>query len=310
MPSNNFAALQLSRYLALAAGVLAGSAYSLADTCKAPTEQKQSEVSAYILKRYHFDANAETVLVDSSQANDSCYWKFHFRVSSPKSEVTLFLSPDGEYVIPTLYDLRVDPRAEERAKAEKLAHALVAGGPPTLGAQNAPITIVEFSDFQCPFCKRMTDVIEKDLTDDDRKDLKIVFRQFPLPIHPWAKGAAEAAGCAALESDTAFWKVHDYLFQNQAAFTADNVRDKVASFAAENAGVNKSQFQACLDKKLSTGGVEQDMELGKTNSVKATPTLFINGTRYEGMKDAAALRAIIADIKKAPQPEQKDIAAK
>ena len=78
---------------------------------------------------------------------------------------------------------------------------------------------MEFSDFQCPYCKRMTDVLENGLRADERKDIRIVFHNYPLPMHPWAKDAAEVAGCAALQSDAAFWKVHDYLFQNQATLT-------------------------------------------------------------------------------------------
>jgi protein-disulfide isomerase len=264
--------------------------------CKAPTPAKQAELSAYVAKRSHFSTASQFTLLESAPANDACFWRLHYRDSVSKSEITVYLTPDGKYLAPSLYDLSVDPLAEERAAAEKRMKAFEVGGPPTLGAPNAPITIVEFSDFQCPYCKRMTDALENGLTADERKNLRIVFRNYPLPMHPWAKDAAEVAGCAALQSDAAFWKLHDYLFQNQATFTAANIRANATDFAVANAGVDKAQFQTCLEKKLAVGGVTQDTDLGNANGVHATPTLFINGVKYDGTKDAAALRAIFAGI--------------
>jgi protein-disulfide isomerase len=260
------------------------------------------------VKRSHFSPASQLTLIESAPANDTCFWKLHYRDSVSKTDVTVYLTPDGKYLVPNLYDLSVDPLAEERAAAEKRMKAFEVGGPPSLGAANAPITIVEFSDFQCPFCKRMTDALENGLTADERKNIRIVFRNFPLPMHPWAKDAAEVAGCAALQSDASFWKLHDYLFQNQATFTVDNIRANATAFALANAGVDKAQFQTCLDKKLAVGGVAQDTDMGNANGVHATPTLFINGVKYDGAKDAAALRAIFAGIQ-GPQPAATSIAS-
>lgn len=271
---------------------------SFAQNCKAPTAEKQAELSAYVAKRSHISSSGQLNLLESAQANNACYWKLRYQSPTAKNDITVYLTPDGKYLVPNLYDLSIDPQVEERAATEKLRKVLEAGGPPSRGDKDAPITIVEFSDFECPYCKRMTDVLENGLSADDRKDVRIVFRNYPLPIHPWAKDAAEVAGCAALQSDAAFWKVHDYVFQNQSTFKKDAVRDNVTAFALENAGVDKMQFQACLDKKMAVGGVTQDMDLGNGNGVHATPTLFINGTKYEGAKDAAALRTILSDIRK------------
>jgi len=293
----------------LAVTMMAGPVRSLAQ-CKAPTPEKQAGLSVYVVKRSHLSPTNQLTLVESAPANDACYWKLHYRDSSSKTDVTLYLTPDGKYLVPSLYDLSVDPLAEEKAAAERLRKVLEADGPPSQGTANAPITIVEFSDFQCPYCKRMADVLENGLSAEERKNIRIVFRNYPLPIHPWAKDAAEVAGCAALQNDAAFWKVHDYLFQNQATFTADNVRANVTTFAFASAGVDKAQFQTCLDKRLAVGGVTQDMDLGNGNGVHATPTLFINGTKYEGAKDAAALRAILANIRKSQMADANEATPK
>jgi hypothetical protein len=149
------------------------------NNCKAPSAEKLSELSAYVVKRSRFDPAGQLILLESAPANEECFWKLHYQESTPKTEITLFLSPDEKYLSPALYDLRKDPLVEERARAESLAKIMTAGGPPAQGAANAPITIVEFSDFECPFCQRMSDVLEKNLTVEDRKDVRILFRCTP-----------------------------------------------------------------------------------------------------------------------------------
>ncbi len=268
--------------------------YAATTACKSPDAQKQRDLSAYIIKQYHLPSTAQVSVVDGGQANDSCFWKLSFEIASPKREIALYLSPDGEFLAPTLYDVRIDPLVEERRAAALLSKELLADDPPARGPKDAPVTIVEFSDFQCPFCKRFTDSISQ-LPPEDKARVRVVFHQYPLAMHPWAKNAAEVAECAALQNPEAFWKVHDYLFANQQAMKADTVRETVAEFAISSAGVEKAQFQTCMDRKLSAGPVEVDMDLGNRNNVHATPTFFVNGVRYEGAKDVSQLRAIIAE---------------
>jgi protein-disulfide isomerase len=272
---------------------------TVAQACRIPTTQKLEELSAYVVKRNHLDPAGQLVLLESAPMSATCYWRLHYRESLPTpNEFTLYLSPDGRYLFPSVYDSSSDPLAEERAAADKLMRTLEAHDPPSLGNADAPITIVEFSDFQCPFCKRLSDVLEKGLTAEERKDIRLVFRNYPLPMHAWAKDAAEVAACAALQSDAAFWKMHDYLFQNQATLTTENVRTNATAFALESANIDKEGFRGCLNKRLAVGGLESDMDLGKKNGVHVTPTMFINGTKYEGTRDAAALRVILDEARR------------
>jgi protein-disulfide isomerase len=262
--------------------------------CKAPTTEKQASIAFYVAKRYHV---GQVSLVESVQANDSCFWRLRLQSASLKNDLVLYLSPDGQYLTPGLFDINIDPLIEERASAEKLMKSLLMDSPPSVGELDAPITIVEFSDFQCSYCKRMTDVFDKDLTQDERASIRLVFRSFPLSIHPWARTAAEIAGCARLQSNDAFWGMSNYLFDNQKGLTEDNVRTNVDSFVLANGVIKKGQFDECLSKRLSAAGVSQDMELGTRYGVHVTPTLFINGVKYEGAKDVTQLRAIIAEMK-------------
>jgi protein-disulfide isomerase len=284
-----------TRFILLTA-IIAVAATSHAATlpCKAPSSEKQQELSVYVAKQYHIPATSTITVTDGGEATGSCFWKLRFQVGIPKREISLYLSPDGQYLVPALLDTTVDPFVEERRIAEELSKSLLAGDPPMRGSATARVTIVEFSDFQCPFCKRLADAIDQ-LPPEDRKEVRLVFHEFPLAMHPWAKDAAEVAECAALQSPEAFWKLHDYIFANQQTFKPDTARETIADFAIGNAGVNRAQFQTCIDKKLSAGPVEVDMDLGNKNTIRATPTFFVNGVRYDGAKDVNQLRAIIED---------------
>jgi protein-disulfide isomerase len=245
------------------------------------------------MKRYHIASSAEISLVENAQSNESCFWRLRYETASPKRDITLYLSPDGSYLLPTLYDLRIDPLAEEKAHADKLMKTLVASSSPTIGPATSAVTIVEFSDFECPYCKRMKETLENEVLPDEKGKVRLIFRNFPLPMHPWAKTAAQMAECVSLQKPEAFWKLHDYLFEHQTSLTIANIRDNITSFVASNVDIDKSQFQTCVEKDLAVGPVAQDIELGQKNGVVATHTIFINGVLYQGAKSAAQLRELI-----------------
>jgi protein-disulfide isomerase len=147
-------------------------------------------------------------------------------------------------------------------------------GEPTLGPSNAPITIVEFSDFQCPYCRQAQSTVKRIMAEYEGKS-KLVFRDFPLRnIHPLAQKAAEAAQCAAEQQK--FWPYHDKLF------TSTNLQmDELKKFAQE-LELNLAQFTTCLDSGKSAAGIDTDMQAGQQAGVNATPTFFVNGSPLSG----------------------------
>jgi protein-disulfide isomerase len=170
---------------------------------------------------------------------------------------------------------------------------LLAGDPPLMGSPNAPVSLVEFSDFECPYCQRLKDILEHDVLPKASGKVSIAFKNFPLPMHPWAKPAAMMAACAGLQDTSNFWKVHDFLFENQKSLTADNLTQKVSDFVSSKTTLDKAMFQKCLDKDLTLGMVTKDITLGQQSGVRATPTVFVNGVKYEGVESADQLLAII-----------------
>jgi protein-disulfide isomerase len=147
-------------------------------------------------------------------------------------------------------------------------------GEPTLGPSNAPITIVEFSDFQCPYCRQAQSTVKRIMAEYEGK-IKLVFRDFPLRnMHPLAQKAAEAAQCAAEQQK--FWPYHDKLF------TSTNLQmDELKQFAQE-LELNLAQFTTCLDSGKSAAGIDTDMQAGQQAGVNATPTFFVNGSPLSG----------------------------
>lgn len=145
---------------------------------------------------------------------------------------------------------------------------------PFIGPQDAPVTIVEFSDFQCPYCRRVQPALKR-LMKEYEGQVKLVFRDFPLrSIHPQAQQAAEASQCAAEQQQ--FWPYHDKLFANSRLESSD-----LKQYAKE-LGLDATQFDTCLDSNKYLSEVEADLQDGQEAGVSATPSFFVNGQPING----------------------------
>ncbi len=163
---------------------------------------------------------------------------------------------------------------------------------PARGAKYAKVTIVEWSDFQCPFCGRVAPTL-KQIEDTYGKDVKIVFRQQPLPFHNNAKPAAEAS--LAAHEQGKFWPYHDKLFANQQALD----RASLEKYASE-LGLDMGKFKAALDSGKFAKAVEADSAAGMAAGANGTPTFFINGREFVGAQPFESFKGVIDDeIKKA-----------
>ncbi|RMG44365.1 MAG: hypothetical protein D6718_10145 [Acidobacteria bacterium] len=148
------------------------------------------------------------------------------------------------------------------------------GDNPAIGPANAPVKIIEFSDFQCPYCQRAKGTLEK-LREHYGNKIRIVFRDFPLSFHQNAEKAAEAAGCAYEQGK--FWEMHDKLFENQRALEVE----KLYTYA-EQIGLDQEAFKECLDSGRRSQEVRADIQAGQKVGVQGTPAFFINGRFVSG----------------------------
>jgi protein-disulfide isomerase len=162
-------------------------------------------------------------------------------------------------------------------------------GRPQLGADDAPITIVEFTDYECPFCGRYIRETYPALLAEYGDRMKYVVRNFPLSsIHPNARKAAEAAECAFDQGQ--FWEYHDVLFQNQEALDVPSLKTY-----ADELGLDVESFSTCLDSGAKREVVAADHRDALAHGVNGTPTFFVNGRMLVGAQQLAAFEALFTD---------------
>lgn len=154
---------------------------------------------------------------------------------------------------------------------------------PFLGAENAKVVIIDFSDFQCPFCDKFQTNIFPDLKKDflDTNKVKYVYRDFPLNIHPKAQNAAEVAQCAGDQNK--YWEMHELLFEKQAEWgKSTDINETLIGYSAE-LGLNKATLSDCLNSGKYREEVEKDREDALASGARGTPTLFVNGKILRGV---------------------------
>ena len=161
------------------------------------------------------------------------------------------------------------------------------GDAPFKGDSDAKVTIVEFSDFQCPFCSKGAQVLTA-LEKKYGSKVKIAFKHYPLPFHAQARIAAEASMCANEQNVKSFWKMHDAMFADQSKLDKDNL---IAT--AKKAGVKEAEFKACLESGKYKAKVDSDVAEGGALGIKSTPTFFINGKLISGAQPIEVFSEVI-----------------
>lgn len=160
---------------------------------------------------------------------------------------------------------------------------------PAIGPEDAPVLIVEFSDFQCSYCARFATETLGQILDTYGYQVRFVYRDFPLTsIHPHAQKAAEATQCAHEQGK--YWEYSDLLFQNQQALDVDSLKGY-----AQQLGLDTDVFNECLDSGQYASEIQKDLTEGQSYGVTGTPTFFINGRLLRGAKPFSAFQAMIEE---------------
>ncbi len=163
---------------------------------------------------------------------------------------------------------------------------------PSLGPSNAPVTVVEYSDLQCPACARLHEFLEKELLPKYGDKVRVIFKEFPLPMHDWSTAAAVANECAYQINPSVFPHYRTLVFANQDAINASNVRERLLALG-DDAGVDRSRLTACIDSKGSLSRVEAARQEGEDLGVNKTPTTFVNGRIIVGLASQATFDQIV-----------------
>jgi protein-disulfide isomerase len=203
-----------------------------------------------------------------------------------KDQIAQYLSRNGQGEAQRAFvdKLKAEAKVETFLKAPRVQ---VAADGPSKGASGAPVTIVEFSDFQCPFCSKAEDTVDKVMKTYDGK-VKLVFRDYPLPFHPQAQKAAEAAHCAGDQGPAKYWEMHKVLFANQKALEPAALKGY-----AKDLKLDQGKFDKCLDSGEKAKLVEANKKAGEQVGVSGTPAFFVNGVMLSGAQPFEEFKSLI-----------------
>lgn len=198
----------------------------------------------------------------------------HITVNGQSDNGSVFVSKDGKiFLRGEMYSMSKDPFEETRAK-------LHLDGSPSKGPSNAKVTIVEFSDFQCPHCRVLHTTLQA--IETEYPQVRIVFKNFPLTqIHPWAEIAAIGAHCAYQQKPSSFWQLQDLIFDNQDLISAENAWDKLIGFSSQ-LGLDPDAMKTCMSSTEAKQAIASDHAEGESLSLTSTPTVFVNGRTLVG----------------------------
>ncbi|HEY2108011.1 MAG TPA: thioredoxin domain-containing protein [Candidatus Binataceae bacterium] len=204
----------------------------------------------------------------------------------------IFIEPGvNNIIVGELLDLKADPWGRVGLESMHLDDR------PTMGPPSAPVTIVEFADFECPHCAHAMGVVETAVESKYNGKIRLVFKNFPLQGHQWARAAAIAGECVRLQNPTAFWDYAREIYRDQASITPDNLSQRIDDFARHNQ-LDPEALRACEMGEGADQRVAQDILDGQKANVVSTPTLFIDGIPVMGAEPEVLDSIISSELKK------------
>jgi protein-disulfide isomerase len=242
---------------------------------KASPSGIQKSIETYLRDMYAFGAETQVTVgaPKETEIPGLLETKIDVKVDDNLQSVKFYVSKDGKYLIRgELSDMTKDPLAENRVK-------LQTKDAPSSGDPAGSVTMVEFSDFECPVCRSLHDVLQGLLV--AYPQVHLVFKDFPLEQHPWARIAAIAGRCAYNQDPKSFWKMYDLIYDNQEIISAENAYNKFNDYASQ-VGLNADSFKSCLSSPEAAAAVDASRANGLALEVSSTPTIFINGRRVVG----------------------------
>ncbi|HUV42458.1 MAG TPA: DsbA family protein [Patescibacteria group bacterium] len=175
---------------------------------------------------------------------------------------------------------------------EEQIKKIESGGAAVKGEENAPVTIVEFSEYQCPYCGKYVMESYPQILEEYGDQIRYIFHDFPLQFHAHAQKMAEAARCAGDQGQ--YWQMHNLIFENQEEWSGkESVDADIDNFVSQLNLLNKAEFDTCLDSGKYTQVIETDRDLGLEVGVQGTPTFFINGQMLVGAVPFSNFKTII-----------------
>lgn len=247
-------------------------------TAKNPSTQVPVEktLEAFLRKIYAWGPSFHLKIGPFKDAPVPGFFEVNVEVTmgGQSDSTVVYVSKDGRYLLRgDMQDMTADPTAPVRARIRLTNN-------PSRGPADAAVTVVEYSDFQCPSCRQLHQALKAIVP--SYPQVRFVFKDFPLTqIHPWAMTAAIAGRCAYQQKPEAFWKLHDTIFDNQEVISAENVWQKMLDFAAP-VDLDVEAFRSCMASPEASQAIQENVKEAQALKVANTPTVFVNGRRMIG----------------------------
>jgi len=241
------------------------------------SSQIQKNIEAYLRNLYAFGPDVKLIIgpLRESPVEGILETNIDVTIGENKEAAKFYVSKDGRFLFRgDVSDMTKDPLAENLAQI-RMTDA------PALGDPKAPVTIVEYSDFECPVCRNLHDALRRILPNYAGK-VRVIFKDFPIEqLHPWARTAAIAGRCAYQQKPDAFWKMYDLIYDNQEIISAANAWTKMTEYAVQS-GLDADAFKSCMASPEASAAVNASHANGEKLELNSTPTVFVNGRRMVG----------------------------
>lgn len=241
-----------------------------------PKIDKQ-KIEAYVRYAEGFSPEVKISIDDPAPSPFAGYYRVlvHLSAGTHKLDRLYYATQNGDHLINgSIWKLNESPFTDT------LEHLPTDG--PSLGPSNAKVTIVVFSDFECPYCRGLAKTLRDNVPQKYPNDVRIVFKDFPIDtIHKWARAASEAAHCLGNQKPDAFWVFHDWVFEHQQEVNDSNLRDHVLTLAKQQ-NLDVPQVSSCMANHATAQEVNQNQQIGSGLQISQTPTTFVNGRMLSG----------------------------
>jgi protein-disulfide isomerase len=269
-------------------------AFLLAAPVSAQNQKKsaldKAVLEAYVRHLFVMNSDVKVQVSDPkpSQLPDLVEVVVHASKGDASQDFPFLISKDGSKILQAIvYDVNSNPFKADLDKLKTESQ-------PSLGTPGAPVVLVVFSNFECPYCKQEATMLRQNLLAAYPTQVRLYFKDFPLEsIHVWDKAAAVAGRCVFRQNPSSFWSYHDFIFAHQADMTAANLSNRVMEWAKGDKDIDVLQLGRCIDTKATEAEVDKSIAEARALDLNATPTLFVNGRRIPQAIDWTNLRGII-----------------
>ncbi|MBZ5535890.1 MAG: DsbA family protein, partial [Acidobacteriia bacterium] len=242
------------------------------------TELVNQRIADHLRSTFNVSPEIELTVVGRNSSKlmglDTVTVEVNDGVNAPH-RLEVLITPDNKFALmPQIFDLSVDPFTQKMREINL-------GNSPVKGSRNAGVTIVEYSDFECPKCSQAYHTLEDQVFKQYGDKVKLVYKNYPLPTHPWAQSAAIAGMCAFQQSNDAFWSLYRAFFEEQSSIKPENVK-ATAVGALTKTKIDLTEFEKCYDNKSSLSRVQADIEEAGALNIQGTPLFIVNGRPVPG----------------------------